>query len=105
VPRILFVKEGPYLEQMTASGADVISLGKRHDLAAARQTYPQMVFQGNVDQDLLRTGTPEQVAAATRRCVAAGGGHRHIVNLNHGVDRATPVANFAAFVQAVAAGP
>jgi uroporphyrinogen decarboxylase len=105
VPRILFVKEGPYLEQMTASGADVISLGKRHDLAAARQTYPQMVFQGNVDQDLLRTGTPELVAAATRRCVAAGGGQRHLVNLNHGVDRGTPVANFAAFVQAVVASP
>src|SRR5262249_33733426 len=26
VPRILFVKEGPYLERMTASGADVVSL-------------------------------------------------------------------------------
>ncbi len=46
-------------------------------------------------------GTPEQVTAATRACVAAGGGRRHIVNLNHGVDRATPVANFEAFVRAV----
>ena len=44
--------------------------------------------------------TPEQVAEATRRCVAAGGGRRHIVNLSHGVDRATPVANFEAFVRA-----
>ena len=31
---------------------------------------------------------------------AAGGGRRHIVNLNHGVDRSTPVANFEAFVRA-----
>jgi uroporphyrinogen decarboxylase len=100
VPRILFVKECPYLEAMAASGADVISLGTRHDLAAARQTYPQLAFQGNVDEELLRTGTPEQVAEATRRCVAAGGGRRHIVNLNHGVDRATPVANFEAYVRA-----
>jgi uroporphyrinogen decarboxylase len=100
VPRILFVKECPYLDLMTASGADAISLGKRHDLAAARRDYPLLVFQGNVDEKLLRTGTPEQVAEASRRCVAAGGGRRHIVNLNHGVDRETPVANFEAYIRA-----
>ena len=101
IPRILFVKEGPYLPLMAASGADVISLGVRHDLAAARRDHPHLVFQGNVDEEILRSGTPEQVTAATRACVAAGGCRRHIVNLNHGVDRATPVANFEAFVRAV----
>jgi uroporphyrinogen decarboxylase len=100
VPRILFVKECPYLERLCGSGADVISLGKRHDLAAARAAYPQLIFQGNVDEELLRDGTPEQVIAATRACVKAGGGRRHVVNLNHGVDRATPVANFEAYVRA-----
>lgn len=100
VPRILFVKEGPYLDQMAVSGADVISLGTRHDLAKARRDYPHLVFQGNVDEDILRTGTPEQVAEATRACVRAGGGQRHIVNLNHGVDKSTPVANFQAYIQA-----
>jgi uroporphyrinogen decarboxylase len=99
-PRILFVKEGPYLDLMAASGADIISLGVRHDLAAARRQYPQLVFQGNVDEALLRDGTPEQVTQATRQCVAAGGGRRHIVNLSHGCDRAMPVANFEAFVGA-----
>jgi uroporphyrinogen decarboxylase len=100
VPRILFVKEGPYLERMCASGGDVISLGKRHDLAVARATYPSLVFQGNVDEEVLSGGTREQVIAATRACVRAGGGRRHIVNLNHGVDRTTPVENFEAFVRA-----
>jgi uroporphyrinogen decarboxylase len=103
-PRILFVKECPYLEQMTRSGADVISLGVRHDLAAARRDYPHLSFQGNVDEELLQKGTPEQVAEATRRCLAAGGGQRHIVNLSHGVDRATPVANFEAYVKAARGG-
>ena len=101
VPRILFVKECPYLERLCASGADVISLGKRHDLVAARAAWPDLVFQGNVDEDLLHTGTAEEVTAATRACVTAGGGRRHIVNLNHGVDRGTPVANFEAYVRAV----
>jgi uroporphyrinogen decarboxylase len=100
VPRILFVKECPHLERMTTSGADVISLGTRHDLAAAQRDYPHLVFPGNVDEEVLRTGTPDQVARATRRCVAKGGGQRHIVNLNHGVDRDTPVANFEAYVRA-----
>src|SRR5262245_52401322 len=56
-PRILFVKECPYLETMVTSGADVISLGKRHDLAEARRLHPALAFQGNVDEQLLRTGT------------------------------------------------
>lgn len=99
VPRILFVKECPYLDLLAGSGADVISLGTCHDLAAARREYPNLVFQGNVDEDILRAGTPDEVAAVTRRCLAAGGGHRHIVNLNHGVDKATPVVNFETYVR------
>ncbi len=100
IPRILFVKEGPYLDRMCASGAEVISLGTSHDLAAARKDYPHLVFQGNVDEEILRTGTPEQVRDAVRACVAAGGRQRHILNLNHGVDKGTPVANFAAYIEA-----
>jgi uroporphyrinogen decarboxylase len=100
VPRIMFVKECPYLERLAATGAEVISLGNRHDLAAARRDYPHLVFQGNVDSNVLRGGTPTEVTDAVRTCIRAGGGHRHIVNLNHGVDKATPVANFEAFISA-----
>jgi len=91
-PRILFVKECPYL--------DVISLGSSHDLASAQQQYPHLVFQGNVDEAVLRTGTPEEVGAAVLRCLKAGGGRRHILNLNHGVGKETPVANFEAYIRA-----
>jgi uroporphyrinogen decarboxylase len=104
VPRILFVKECPYLDEMTRSGADVVSLGVRHDLAAARRQYPDLAFQGNVSDELMRTGTAEQVAEATRACLRAGGGVRHIVNLSHGMDRDSPVANFEAFVRTAKAG-
>ncbi|HEX4606621.1 MAG TPA: uroporphyrinogen decarboxylase family protein [Urbifossiella sp.] len=104
VPRILFVKEGPYLDKMAAAGAEVVSLGSRHDLAAARRDYPGLVFQGNVPEQVLRTGTPADVAAAVTACVAAGGGTRHIVNLNHGVDKSTPVANFETYVRAAKGG-
>src|SRR5262249_15372065 len=60
VPRFLFVKECPYLDLMAASGADVVSLGVRHDLAAARRQFPGLVFQGNVDEEVLRSGTPAE---------------------------------------------
>lgn len=79
--------------------AQIISLGKSHDLAAAKEKFPTLVFQGNVDDDLMQTGTPEQVAEATAACLKAGGGHRHILNLSHGMDKDTPVANFEAFIR------
>ncbi len=104
VPRILFVKECPYLDKMAATGADVISLGSRHDIAAAKAQYPHLVFQGNVSEEVLRTGTPATVTAAVKACLQAGGGRHHIVNLNHGVGKETPVANFAAYVEAARAG-
>ena len=71
VPRILFVKECPHL-----------------------------VFQGNVDEAVLRTGTTAEVVAETARVKAAGGGHRHVLNLSHGVGKETPPANFEAYVRA-----
>jgi uroporphyrinogen decarboxylase len=104
VPRILFVKECPHLDRMAAAGCEVVSLGKRHDLADARARYPHLTFQGNVDESVLRAGTPEQVAEAVRACLRAGGGRRHVVNLNHGVGKETPVANFEAYVRAARAG-
>jgi uroporphyrinogen decarboxylase len=100
VPRVLFVKENPHLDIACASGAEAISLGTQHDLAATQAAYPHLVFQGNLDEAVMRTGTAAEVAAATRKVVEAGGGRRHIVNLNHGVGKETPPANFAAYVKA-----
>jgi uroporphyrinogen decarboxylase len=99
VPRILFVKENPYLAEMAASGAEVISLGNRHDLTAAKLKYPHLVFQGNVNEEVLRKGTVEAVITETKRVMHVGGGDKHIVNLNHGVGKETPPENFAAYIR------
>lgn len=104
VPRFLFVKECPYLDRMAITGADVVSLGTCHNLAEARAQYPHLTFQGNVSEDVLRTGTTSQVEDAVAACLRAGGGQRHIVNLNHGVGKETPVANFEAYIRAVKRG-
>jgi uroporphyrinogen decarboxylase len=100
VPRILFVRECPYLDRMCATGAEVISLGTRHDLADAKRRFPHLVFQGNVNEAVLRTGTPDDVRREVKLVLTAGGGYRHVLNLNHGVGKETPVANFEAYVRA-----
>ncbi|MCP3903903.1 MAG: uroporphyrinogen decarboxylase [Planctomycetes bacterium] len=94
VPRILFAKEQPRLDLMRQTGADVLSVGRCVDLAAARADLgPTVALQGNVDNLVLRDGTPEQIEAAVRQCVHAGGHHGHILNLNHGILKDTPIDN------------
>ena len=87
--------------RLCRSGAEVISLGRCHDLARARADYPHLVFQGNVDEEVLRGGT--RAGGGGDAGLPGRGRRRHVVNLNHGVDRATPVANFEAFVDTVRA--
>jgi len=98
VPRFLFVKECPYVEAMAESGADVISLGVTHDLRAVRQRWPNLCLQGNVDDQLIRSGTPLAVMHATERCLDQLQGRRHVLNLSHGMAKDAPVENFAAYV-------
>ncbi len=99
IPGVLFVKECPYLEQMTQSGAKVISLGCCHSLKQAIADYPHLVFQGNVDETIMQTGSVEDVVKATQSCLREGNRFHHILNLNHGMDRNSPVENFSSFVQ------
>ncbi len=94
VPRILFVKERPEIEMMAATGADGLSIGARVDLRQARATYGcRVALQGNVDNHVLLEGTPEEVEAATKACIEAGGHEGHILNLNHGIFKDTPFDN------------
>jgi uroporphyrinogen decarboxylase len=93
-PRILFVKERPELDLMAESGADVLSIGQCVDLQQARRDYgDRLALQGNVDNQILRGGTPDEVEAATRACIEAGGHLGHILNLNHGIFKDTPYDN------------
>ncbi|MEM1423831.1 MAG: uroporphyrinogen decarboxylase family protein, partial [Planctomycetota bacterium] len=69
-----------------------------HDLGAVRSAYPDAPLQGNVDNALLRTGTPEQVASATKRCIDACAHHAHVLNLGHGIFKDTPVENVEALI-------
>lgn len=98
-PRVLFAKNvEPTI--MAASGADVISVGSGVPLAAARAAVRGRAVQGNVDNLLLRDGTPEQVNEAAAACIREGGHSGHVLNLGHGVLQGTPVANVQAMIDA-----
>jgi uroporphyrinogen decarboxylase len=105
VPKILFAKGSSHLlESLPASGADVISLDWRTDLAEARATLEKksgrkVALQGNVDPQIL-LGAEPAVRAAAQAAVEKTGGLGHILNLGHGILPATPVENAKAFVAA-----
>lgn len=99
VPRILFAKECSYLDLMYQSGADVLSVGKCVNLGKAKVlTNGTVAFQGNVDNDILRDGTPDDITTAVKACLKQIGKTGHILNLSHGLHRDTPFENVKHFV-------
>jgi uroporphyrinogen decarboxylase len=101
VPKILYAKGSAHLlESLGVSGADVVSVDWRTDLAEARRTLGRKVaLQGNVDPTTLLA--PEApVREAAQAAVEKTGGLGHILNLGHGILPTTPVSNAKAFVDA-----
>lgn len=103
VPRILFAKDRLDVDLMAASGADVLSVSSKVDLAAARRQYGDRVaFQGNVDNHMLAAAdtTTDDISRAVRACVEAGGHEGHILNLGHGLLKNTPPENVSWLIEA-----
>lgn len=98
----------PILEGMAASGADVLELDQRVDMAtAARLLGPGVALWGNLDPvAVLAQGTPDTVRVATRalRDAFAATGHRRFV-VSSGCTLAveTPAANLDALREAAGA--
>ncbi|MEM1166043.1 MAG: uroporphyrinogen decarboxylase family protein [Planctomycetota bacterium] len=99
VPTILFAK-GVCPALMAESGAGVLSIGSGLSIADARKMVPGHPLQGNIDNMLLRHGTPSQVRRAAEECITLGGHRGHVLNLGHGVIKDTPVENVEAMIGA-----
>jgi uroporphyrinogen decarboxylase len=105
VPAILYVNGCSHiLEKMAGSGADVLSIDWRIDLAEARRRVGDKVaLQGNLDPcELL--GTPETIVESVKDTLKKGGGLGHVMNLGHGILPMVPVENAKAFIEAAKAG-
>jgi uroporphyrinogen decarboxylase len=100
---VLFVKDGDHLlEESIDSGADVVAVDWRSDLAnvAERLADAGRAVQGNVDPAALLAGPAEvrRRVLEARRDGARGAGH--VLNLGHGVLPSTPLQSVAAFMAA-----
>jgi uroporphyrinogen decarboxylase len=100
LPSILFVRDSPFPDLMLDSGADAVSLGSKTSLKEIQErARGRIAVQGNVDNRLLVTGTPEEIARATVSCLKETGGQGHILNLSHGLLPETPFENVLSFVR------
>jgi uroporphyrinogen decarboxylase len=104
-PLILYVNNGAHVvAEMAESGADVISLDWRADLARAARHFGQRVsLQGNLDPFCLvepRERIAEMVREMARAAASARG---YILNLGHGCLPETPVEGVRAFTDAARA--
>jgi len=98
VPTIVFARNvAGRLDQLAASGADVVGLDWTVDVAEARAELGDRPVQGNLDPSYL-FGDEAFVREQTREVIDAAGESGHILNLGHGVDKRTPVEGVEAFV-------
>jgi uroporphyrinogen decarboxylase len=100
VPVIYYSKASQHLLPAIAhSGANVLSLDWRADLAEVRKTLgPKIALQGNVDPAIL-LGPREKIRDITLSTVDSLAGQGHILNLGHGILQNTPVENAKLFVE------
>ncbi len=94
------------LPAMTATGADVLELDHRVDLAAAtRICGPEVALWGNLDPvQLLLRATPEEVSAVTTQLVRdmeAAGQRRFVLSSGCTLPVGTPAENLHAMFEAV----
>jgi uroporphyrinogen decarboxylase len=109
VPAVLYVNGCSHiLEKMAESGANVLSIDWRIDIAEARRRlhaakFDHIALQGNLDPcELL--GTPDTIAESVIDILKKAGPVGHIMNLGHGIMPMVPVENAQAFVDAAKAG-
>jgi uroporphyrinogen decarboxylase len=103
VPALVFTKGGgPWLEEIAASGADVVGLDWTVNLARARtRVQDRVALQGNLDPMVL-FGSEATVRAEARRVLDDfGPGPGHVFNLGHGIHQLTPPEAVAALIDEV----
>jgi uroporphyrinogen decarboxylase len=100
VPVIYYTKASNHLMSAVArSGATVLSVDWRVDLAALRKTLgPKIALQGNVDPAVL-LGPTCKIREATQAALSALNGMGHILNLGHGIFKRTQVENARLFIE------
>jgi uroporphyrinogen decarboxylase len=100
-PVILYAKNGGHLlPALARTGANVLSVDWRTDLAEARMKIgASIALQGNIDPAVLLS-SEDNIRFAVRDAISKTQGVGHILNLGHGILPTTPAKNAQAFVRA-----
>jgi len=96
-------KTDPILEDLAATGADLLELDYKTDAERACEVFrDRTTFIGNIDPSgVLALGTPEQIRAKTRElCAAFRYNPRFILNAGCAIPAETPAANLRAMIEA-----
>jgi uroporphyrinogen decarboxylase len=103
VPIIYFANNGAtLLDQSKTSGADVLGLDWRVDIAkAVEQIGPGISVQGNLDPSALLLPEKELRERVSKILAGASKAHGHICNLGHGIHQFTPPRQAQLFIDAV----
>lgn len=99
-PRLFFARTGHLPQQLEDLPCEGLAVPWQVPIAEARQRFPKMVLQGNLDPLALLAGKDAAVAKA-RRIVEAMKGHPHVFNLGHGLLPATDPDALNALIDAV----
>ena len=106
VPHIVFTKGGGlWLDEIAASGADVVGLDWTMNLGAARARVGNRVaLQGNLDPNVL-FAEPGQIEPEVVKVLESFGtpaaGFGHVFNLGHGISQHTPPESVECLVRTV----
>ncbi len=106
IPHIVFTKGGGlWLEQIAASGCDVVGLDWTVNLGQARARIGgRCALQGNLDPNVL-FAPPEAIRTEVAKTLESYGppsaGSGHVFNLGHGISQHTPPEHVTVLVDAV----
>ena len=103
IPHIVFTKGGGlWLEEIAASGADVVGLDWTMGLKAARaRVGDRVALQGNLDPNVLFAPAERIRAEVIRVLDDHGPGNGHVFNLGHGISQHTPPEAVSVLVETV----
>ncbi|MEP6874494.1 MAG: uroporphyrinogen decarboxylase, partial [Burkholderiales bacterium] len=103
IPHIVFTKGGGlWLEQIAATGPDVVGLDWTMNLGVARARIGDRVaLQGNIDPNVLFANPNQIRTEVTHALESFGAPGGHVFNLGHGISQHTPPDHVAVLVDTV----
>ena len=102
-PRLFFARTGYLPQALEALPCEGLAVPWQVPILEARQRFPRMVLQGNLDPIALLAGK-DVACRKARAIVAAMKGHPHIFNLGHGLTPETDPEVLGAVIDAVKEG-